>query len=113
MLAKFFTRALGRINCNVHITHNGQSAVETFKRLTREGVNIDLIILDINVGDGLGGKETFDEIVKIDPQAKVVACSGASLDPLITNYADYGFIGAIAKPDQVNELTQKVQSFLV
>ena len=72
-----------------------RSAVESI------GEPIDALVM--NAG-GMGGKEAVLEILKIDPDAKCVVSSGYALDPIMTNFSDYGFKGAISKPFVVPEL---------
>ncbi len=38
------------------------------------------------------------------PNAKVIVTSGYSDDPVLANYNQYGFVGAIAKPFHLREV---------
>lgn len=62
------------------------------------------MIMDLTVPEGMGGKETVKILREIDPQVKAVVSSGYSNDPIMADYASYGFKGVIAKPYKVQEL---------
>ena len=64
----------------------------------------DVVILDLTVPGGMGGRETMEKLLKIDPAVKAIVCSGYSNDPIMTEYAKYGFRGVIAKPYEPEEL---------
>ncbi|HGE70654.1 TPA: response regulator, partial [Candidatus Poribacteria bacterium] len=64
----------------------------------------DLVILDLTIHGGIGGKETVRDILAINPNAKVIVSSGYSDDPIMADPKKYGFISAIAKPYKIDEL---------
>ena len=68
------------------------------------GEPIDLTIMDLTIQGGMGGEETIAELKALDPEAKVIVCSGHSNDPIMVNFRDYGFNGAIQKPFHPDEL---------
>ena len=56
------------------------------------------MILDLTVPGGLGGKETMEQLLEIDPGVKAIVSSGYSEDPIMAESRRYGFSGIIAKP---------------
>ena len=71
-------------------------------RLTKarqdQGRPFDAVILDLTVRDGVGGKETIRELLKIDPAVKAIVMSGYANDPVVLEPERYGFKGVLAKP---------------
>ena len=57
-----------------------------------------LVILDLTIPGGIGGKEVVKDILEIDADATVLVSSGYADDPVLANYEEYGFKGVIAKP---------------
>ena len=63
-----------------------------------KGEKYDVIILDLTIPGGLGGKDTITELVKIDPEVKAIVSSGYSNDPVMADYKNYGFRDFVPKP---------------
>ena len=84
---------------------------QLIEQQSREGESFDLVILDLTVPGGLGGKETLKELLGIDPQVKALVSSGYTNDPVMTNYRKYGFSGVMPKPytkDQMIRALMKI-----
>jgi DNA-binding response OmpR family regulator len=92
----------------VILAHDGMHAVERFKE-NRESV--DIIVMDI-VMPKKSGMEAYQEIKKINPEAKVLFMSGYSQELLrnkgIINIGE----DVIIKPVQPMELARKVRRML-
>ena len=91
---------------------DGEQAVRKYKHAEISGTFIDLIIMDLTIPGGMGGKEAVREILAINPTAKVLVSSGYSNDPIMADYKRHGFSGALAKPYQLNELKQIIEQVL-
>jgi CheY-like chemotaxis protein len=104
-LGKEMMRCMGHA---VDTTSDGQSALEKYKNSYEKGSPYDLVILDLTVPGGKGGKETVKELLKINPEAKVIVSSGYAEDPIIANYENYGFKGKLTKPFTMNELKEQL-----
>lgn len=96
----------------VETVGDGKEAVELFKKAWDAGKPFNSVILDINVPEGLGGRETFKELKKIDPEIKAVATSGYSDDPVLLNPGKHGFKGFISKPFKIVELKNILNELL-
>ena len=46
------------------------------------------------------------------PEVKAIVSSGYSNDPIMANYKDYGFCGAIVKPYQMKDLVKIIKQVL-
>jgi CheY-like chemotaxis protein len=88
-----------------------QSGKEALKRLTYCSHEIHLVLLDLTM-PGMSGSETFDRIKALDPELKVLLCSGYSLDGEASNILDRGCEGFIQKPFSMSELQEKIQCIL-
>ncbi|MCJ7602588.1 MAG: ATP-binding protein, partial [Desulfobulbaceae bacterium] len=87
---------------------DGAEAIELYKGLNDAANPFDAVILDLTVPGGMGGKDAVKEILAINPEAKVIVSSGYSNDPIMTNYLEYGFSAAVAKPYQLQELLKVI-----
>jgi DNA-binding NarL/FixJ family response regulator len=70
------------------------------------------VILDITVPGGLGGKEAMARLQGLDPRVKALISSGYANDPIMANFAQYGFSGVVIKPYTVERLKHALQRVL-
>ena len=68
----------------------------------------DVVILDLTVRGGMGGRETVLRLKEIDPHVKAIVVSGYSSDPVMAQYREHGFCGCVQKPFQPDELARVV-----
>ena len=83
---------------------NGETAIELFRAAQSQGVPFQLVILDLTVVGGMGGKETLAALREIDPSVKVIVSSGYSDDPVLAAYREHGASGVLPKPYRLQEL---------
>lgn len=83
---------------------DGEQAVEMYDEAVSNGETIDMVIMDLTIPGGMGGKEAVQEVLAIDDEAKVIVSSGYSNDAIMARYQEYGFKGALTKPYDLNEL---------
>jgi CheY-like chemotaxis protein len=89
---------LRKIGYIVVTAKDGAEAIKLYQEARKSKKPFECLILDLTVPNGLGGKETIKELLKIDPGVKAIASSGYANDPIISNYKEYGFVGSIPKP---------------
>ncbi len=103
---------LEELGYNVVSAENGDEAVRLFQELQHTPDPIDLIIMDLTIPGGMGGKEAAQKILKIDPDAKIIVSSGYSNDPVLANFREYGFCSVIIKPYIIQDLRKAVSKAL-
>ncbi len=89
---------------DVELASKGEEALEMYVRASESGQPFDAVILDLTVRGGMGGKETLEKLLQLDPGVKAIVSSGHSNSPLVTDFSDYGFKGALPKPYLKKEL---------
>jgi len=93
---------------DVVLAEDGTEAVKLYKEHSNTGNPIDIVIMDLTIPGGMGGKDAINEILAFDPDAKAIVSSGYSNDQIMANSQDYGFYAAIVKPYQLKELTKVI-----
>ena len=83
---------------DVVLAHDGGTAIEIYRDALEAGQRFDAVILDLTVPGGMGGKETAGILRRLDPDARLIASSGYSTDPVMASHRKYGFDGVVAKP---------------
>jgi len=99
-------RMLNRMGYETDTSLEGNEAIEKYRDAYQSQNPFDLVILDLTVPGGKGGKETIFELLKIDPKVKALVSSGYSNDPIMSNYEDYNFCGVLPKPYTKPELSE-------
>ncbi len=88
---------------DVYCTASGKDTIDAYAQAKENGDCFKVVVMDLTIPGGMGGKEAVAKILEIDKNAKVVVASGYSNDPIMANYSEYGFCGVIAKPFNIDE----------
>lgn len=99
---------LESLGYSVDSAAEGAEAIEKYTAAEKDGSPFDVVIMDVTIAGGMGGKEAVKNILTIDPKAKVIVASGYSTDPVIANYSDYGFKGRLVKPFKMQDLKKEL-----
>ncbi|OQA79091.1 MAG: Sporulation kinase A [bacterium ADurb.Bin243] len=97
---------LADLGYKVKIARNGEEALKLYKKSLEESQKVDIVITDLIVQGGMGGKETIEGLLKMDPDVCAIVSSGYSNDPVMAHYDKYGFRGVLAKPYQIEEMNE-------
>ena len=102
----------------VHLGHecvcakSAREALDTYKHLWKTGSPVDGVIVDLTLPGGMGGKETAGAIFDINSEARIIVASGYANDPVMVDFDEYGFCAAIAKPFDMDELAEVIETVL-
>ena len=89
---------------NVATTSNGYDAINLVRKSRENNSLYKAIIMDLTVPGGMGGKEAIGRIKELSPDSAVIASSGYSDDPVISNPEVFGFSASITKPYNKKQL---------
>lgn len=94
------------------LAEDGTKALDEYVRAREEQRPYSVVIMDLTIPGGMGGKEAVQRLLETDPQAKVVVSSGYSNDPIMSEYRKYGFKGVITKPYTVDRMGEVLASLI-
>ena len=112
MIQDLVKKMLSLLGHEVLLAKDGEDAITIFGKHQSSDAPVDVIIMDLTIPGGMGGKEAIKEILKIDPEAKAIVSSGYANDPVMANYGKYGFKAAISKPFEMDQLKKTINSVL-
>jgi two-component system, cell cycle sensor histidine kinase and response regulator CckA len=112
MIRDMATMMLVHLGYEVTTCSDGAEAIELYKTSMEAGKPFSMVIMDLTIPGGLGGKQAAEQILSFFPKACLVVSSGYSNDPIMSNYREYGFNGAIAKPYSINNFKEVLDTLL-
>jgi PAS domain S-box-containing protein len=98
---------------DVDFAKDGDEAIDRVRKAVESGIPFNIIIMDLTIPGGMGGKDAVQKILAIDPKIKAIASSGYSNDPIMAEFKKYGFSAIVPKPyklEDVNNALQQVTS---
>ena len=103
-------KLISHLGYEVVLAKNGNEAVDLYTLAHTANEPFDAVILDLTVKGGMGGKEAFERLQSGDPHIRAIISSGYADDPIISNFAEFGFKGAMTKPYKIDELKELLGS---
>ncbi len=100
--------ALRKCGFTVITAGDGLEGVQLFIKFIGK---IDLVILDM-VLPGIDGRNTFEQLLELDPGIKVILVSGYTVDGRVQSVLDKGARSFLQKPFRSVDLLRMVQDVL-
>ena len=110
MIRDIAAHILSFLGYEVTTCADGEEAILLYKASFQSPKTYAAIIMDLTIPGGLGGKETAEQILAFDPTAHLIVSSGYSSDPVVANFRQYGFSGAITKPYNINDFKKALST---
>jgi PAS domain S-box-containing protein len=93
-------------------TENCNEAIDLYKKALEMNQPFSAVILDLDITGGKGAKETIKELLQIDPHIKVILCSGYKDDPVVLEFAKFGFKDTVDVPYDVEKIKEVLNRVL-
>ncbi|MEJ1974075.1 MAG: ATP-binding protein [Lacunisphaera sp.] len=108
-MAGLFMERMG-YDCDLAI--DGTEAVRKYEEAMAAGRKYEVVLMDLTVPGGVGGREAMEQLLRIDPGVCAIVSSGYSRDPVLANYRAYGFQAILPKPYGLDQLTKVMTAVL-
>ena len=106
------SQMLNKIGFVVSVAYDGSEAIDMYRQAQKSEEPFDVVIMDLTVPGGMGGKEAIQKLKKLDPNVKALVSSGYSNDPIMSNFKDYGFQGVVKKPYRIQDISDALRSVI-
>ncbi len=103
---------LGTLGYEVEFAEHGEEAVAQVKAAIECGRPFDVLIIDLTIPGGMGGKEAISKLREMDPGVRAIVSSGYSNDPVMADYGSYGFKAVLTKPYEIHALGETVRKVM-
>jgi len=100
---------LKKLGYIVTLTTRGEETLTEYKKALSSDEPYDVVILDLTIAGGMGGKKTMEKLLKINPDVRAIVSSGYSTDPIMARYDEFGFKAVAVKPYDVDELVSAIR----
>ena len=91
---------------------DGEACIKAYEAARAEGRPYAVLIMDLTIPGGMGGKEAIQRLLEIDPEVKAIVSSGYSHGPEMANHKQHGFRGMVSKPYKVEDLARQITAVL-
>ena len=98
---------LTSIGYSTFMANSGRQALEVYRETP-----VDLVILDMILENGMNGRETYEEMLKINPAQKAIVVSGFSENEELAKIKELGVSHFIKKPYSLDQLGIAVKQSL-
>ena len=100
-------KQLQQLDCQTLSAENGKEALEVFSK----NPHIDLVILDLLMPQ-MGGVETFHRLTELNPQLKIVICSGYKEEQTREEFkTEWKPVAFLEKPYRFSEIKDLIKQF--
>ena len=106
MIRDIAAAMLSHLGYQVATCANGEEAIELYRLSMQSGTPYAAVILDLTIPGGVGGKQAAEHLLALSADAYLIVSSGYSNDPIMADYRNFGFRGAIAKPYNISEFEE-------
>ena len=111
-LRKLLMQILERIGYQVECAKDGAEAIELYQQAKNSGQRFDVVLVDLTIPGGIGGKEVAARLREFDDSAVLIVSSGYSNTPIMSEFRRYGFDDVISKPWTPVQLSEVIHRAL-
>ncbi len=112
MVRDVASRILSNLGFTVVCSGDGAEAVELYREALKNGRPFDVVIMDLTIPGGMGGKKALEKLLQLDAGVKAIVSSGYSNDPIMSQFKQCGFRGVVSKPYSVKTLSETVRNVI-
>jgi PAS domain S-box-containing protein len=105
-------KLMQRMGLEFESVADGRAAIARYRSAKEAGRPFDLVVMDLTIPGGMGGREAISILRDYDPGVKAIVSSGYSSDLALADFRKHGFRGMVAKPYAISELASVIRNAL-
>ena len=106
------SKLLIKLGYEIECANSGSESVMKYRRRLSTGNSFAAVLMDMTMPGGIDGKEAAQQILDIDPNAKIISCSGYNSGDLVHTLEPKGkpvFSGILSKPFDIQTISAKLR----
>ena len=103
----FISKMLSNLGYKIFAVNSGEEGVKFLN-----SHQVDLVLLDMLMGTGMNGRETFERILQINPAQKAIVVSGYSESEEVTRIKHLGVTQFLEKPVTLPQMGRAIKQSL-
>jgi PAS domain S-box-containing protein len=112
IIRRLAQEGLAQFGYTVTCVNDGLELLQAYTQAFHSRTPFDVVIMDLTIPGGMGGKEAILSLLEIDPDARVIVSSGYTNDPVMMDYTRYGFRCRVVKPYRIRDLAEAVHGVI-
>ena len=112
IIRQMATLMMARFGLEVECAGDGAETVALYQKARAAGTPFDLVIMDLTVPGGMGGRPAVEKIRQINTDVPVFVASGYAEDPVMKDPTAFGFTASICKPFRMAELEEMLNKHI-
>ncbi len=112
MVRKVTVQMLRQLGYSVDGASDGVEVIELYRKAKEAAQPYDVVIMDLTIPGGMGGRECIEKLRAMDPEARAIVTSGYSDDPVMAEHTRFGFSGVISKPWKIESLNETLHDVM-
>jgi len=111
-ICKLLSRMIIKLGYESDTATDGDQAIDKYSKALDKKTPYDIVIMDLTIPGGMGGKVAVRKILDINEYAKVIVSSGYTSSSALAEYKSFGFIDMIDKPFTIAKLKEVISRVL-
>lgn len=103
---------LREVGYEVVLAKEGTEAIFKYIKAQKDGEPYDVVILDLTVPGGMSIERTIEQLMKINPDIKVIVSSGDSDNHILNDPCRYHFREGVMKPYRIEALRRILRKLI-
>lgn len=109
------SKLLIALGYEVECANSGSESVTKYRRKLNTENSFSVVLMDMTMPGGIDGEEAAQQILNIDPNAKIISCSGYNSEDLANASELKGepvFSGILSKPFDIQTISAKLREVI-